>query len=377
MTTLFNRVGPRELITSNIIFLLTLAIIFVGDFVKLHIFLFFPIYLFIISFRYVGDFKLQSAETISALVMAITFVTIMLANASSVSWYYFSLMFSVLFIFVIPMIEWLLKRSEITYFCAAILLMMLPPAVLSITEGDIRSSIIFGPNVYYRIIGYLNIMFVLISFRTGKLRNYRFLVLLISVVILLSTGSRGAGFVVLLLLVLHVKVTYIDFRTGVFRVVLLFVSLGGGFLYFQEKLFERFWRFFYFSLENSSLQVRASFFSDFLDYLKILDIGDLLFGDGESERVFSFYPHNIFLESFVYHGIFVSFIFVAYLFIFLYALYKPLNAGNRNLNLVLLFSPIFLGSISSGNFFEAYTVAAVSIFVMARRVVNMAYRRRS
>lgn len=359
---------PNNVFVSAMTLSLLFSAVFVGDFVVIEIYLFIPIFLIVVALRCLIGIQIQMAELLSFFIISFLYLIIMLANTPSISSYYFSLLFSLFFIFCIPVLEWLFKRSEIIYFCVGLLLVLLPFAVISIIQQDIRSSIIFGPNVYYRVIGFLYILFLLVSLWTGKLRNFRFLVLSAAIIMLLSTGSRGAAMIIALLFILYAKASITHSRSGVFQFTFLLIFLCGGFVYYSEKFFERFWRLFYFSFENASLQTRWSFLVEFNKYFETISAKDVFFGNGESQRIFVYYPHNIFIESFVYHGIFIFLIFVMYFMMLLYALFQPFDAGNRNLNLILLFSPIFLGSMVSGSFFEAYTVAAVAIFTLVRVV---------
>lgn len=362
------KINPKRLISSAVLFSLAFSTVFVGDFITFGFFAFLPLSIILIYFRTLAGIPAQKAEMLSFLVMTFIFASVMLANPSSISSYYFSLIFSVLFLFNIPIIELLLERSETAYFCAAILLAMLPFALLAIIQGDIRSSFIFGPNVYYRIIGYFYILFLITSLLTGALTKYRFLLLAVAVTILLSTGSRGAIPVILLLTILHAKMALRHSPYGLLKIIFGLLGLFVGALYYLENFQERFWRLFYFTLENASLQTRWSFLDDAMQYIETMSFKDFLLGDGESQRVFFYYPHNIVLESFVYHGIFVASIFVIYLALFLRALSQSLYAKISNWNLILLFSPVFLGSMVSGSFFEAYTVAAVTVLVLLRSI---------
>lgn len=361
-----NKINPGLVIAFSATFFVTFSTVFSGDFSAFGFFAFFPAFLSAVFLRVIFKIRLTTSEGFSFLAMSFLFLVVMAANLSSISAYYFSFLFAILFIFVISVIERQLGRIETAYFCFAILMITLFFAILALFQGSLRVSLVFGPNVFYRVIGYLYVLFLLTSILTGALRRYRLLLLVVAGLPLLTTGSRGAVPVLIFLVTLYIKSEFSHSRNGVIKASLVVLMASGLMLYYYETIKRVFWRLFYFDSENASLNTRWEFLNAAVHYWDSISLQDLLFGNGESQRVFSYYPHNIFLESFVYHGIFVAAIFLVFALVLIYALYLPLDGRCRNLNLALLFAPIFLGSLVSGSLFEAYSVAAVSVLLLVR-----------
>lgn len=359
-----------RVIFSSIAFFTIFCAVFSGDFSVSGLYVFFLSPIIIILFRSALRISARKAEITSFLGMALVFSVVMLVNSADLSSYYWALVFAILFLFSIPLIELLLEQSEVAYICGLILLAMLPFALLAIAQGHVRSSLLFGPNVYYRVVGFIYLMFLLTSILTGAATKYRFFFLTVAIIILFSTGSRGTLPVTAALIIFYIKSTLKKSQYNTLKLITGATLLISGVLYNLESIRARFWRLFYFDLENASLHTRFLFLLDAKHYVETMSFKDFLFGDGESQRVFSFYPHNIILETFVYHGVFMVLIFLTFGTFLLYTFFQPIDGKNKNANLVIIFSPIFLGSMVSGSFFEAYSIAAVATFAFSRTVLK-------
>jgi hypothetical protein len=204
---------------------------------------------------------------------------------------------------------------------------------------------------------------------------------------LLATGSRGALVIIVFIIAImifdatrnpfskQIKKTRKSLskqdkktRGSIFFFMLLFIayiSLN------YEFFFNLFWRSFYFSMENASIATRQGFLGEFLDYVRSASVKDFLIGSGFNTRIFSYYPHNLFMEYLVYHGITLFLLSVYYLLILIKAIIKPPLKRCKRDYMALVLAPIFLGSLFSGSMFESYPILSFSFLIMGESLSSV------
>ncbi|XNS90236.1 O-antigen ligase family protein [Vibrio cyclitrophicus] len=166
-----------------------------------------------------------------------------------------------------------------------------------------RSAFIFGPNVLYRLYGFLFFLASFLTYRLVSNRTYiRLFFLILSVFGVFITGSRG-GVPVIVLMILCFYIDLPIFKKKLTNIIFLVSLIFPIILYFVLKLESLNLRIFAFDdIDGASLGSRFLAFHDALsnftkyffslgmssqDYFNILNYG---------------YPHNISVELLVYYG---------------------------------------------------------------------------
>lgn len=266
-------------------------------------------------------------------------------------------------------------------FSCLFLLFLFVGGVIFFSAGS-RGSFIFGSNVLYRIFSILTIWAIfLLGLTITKKRHYAIslaFVITIYLVGVLSTGSRGAIFSILVVLfcLYHQYVIKLSTRKIFFLGFLSFVIFGLLFYYMSDWFFNS--RFSNFDYENNlSLALRLNPWVDFISN-PIHFI--LSFGMPYSEFMGQYghsqfgYPHNIFLELVFFYGFFGFLLFV-FLMMLLFSSIKKLFTKPFCLGSVFLycFMIVFLGAQTSGSLldnFSCFSLLIMSLVCFDREVVE-------
>lgn len=258
-----------------------------------------------------------------------------------------------------------LDHLALTIFLFAILLISLQLSWL--TSGGMRGKAIFGPNILYRIFIFLAI---LSYFRLKGLMGL--IIICLCVIGVVLTGSRGG----LVVGVLVVTATIFSSRRLEFNksvVFLLFLLPFALYLFLPkiEVLSFVIERLFLFA-GGSSIEGRLQFF---YVSLSILNGGffDLLFGYGVyPNEILKFYPHNIFLELLVSHGILASifFLFIS-IYIFVYSVLMRKKISSEQQFLFVVFVLFFLSAQFSGSFYDNWTCLTLAFCIFGSYLKNI------
>jgi hypothetical protein len=348
---------------------------FIGDFTIAGIPVFFGVVPLIVFLRYALRIKLSWAEVIAAVSSGIFLSLLALLHHNDLEFYYFSFIFILVYLFFLKLTWRPLSSRAVTIFLGLAIIAVGAVAIMNVVNGTLRASHVFGPNVYYRVIGFLAASFLLSNYLT---RSFGFPVLFIlfgAVIGLAATGSRGAVLVIIFLVALFYRDLFDKSADKSLRLpaALFTASIIIFFYVFIDTFQKYFWRLTYLSLENGSEKVRLSYVNALKDYLENAGFIQLVFGDGYSQRVFSFYPHNIFLEAVVYHGLFFSIPSLIFFGILVTAFRKSPSERTSFDMLVIIQGPIFIGTLISGSLMEAYSIYAISIIYIAGIVSRMKF----
>lgn len=232
-----------------------------------------------------------------------------------------------------------------------------------VSSGE-RAYVVFGPNILYRIYGFLFFVYVLNLSDNRISRREKITVIVMLVLFFLcsaTTLSRGATFVIISVML------YVFFVVRIFSLLemiglgvlgLLLITFGLDFSFLS--LFDRL-LLFKESGNSVSISSRMQFYHDFIYYLDS-DILGILFGLGSINVVYDYYPHNIFLEVFVYLGTVIGLFFVVGLLksIFFSLFYKEKKVGK----LIWLYSPVFIGANFSGGLLDHFYLLTIVFVVL-------------
>lgn len=256
----------------------------------------------------------------------------------------------------------------------SIVLLLLSLMGLVVNLDATRTSFIFGPNVFYRIIGILFLFQLLMleeRYMQAKISvSKRLLALLFSLIsclsalhLLIGTGSRGATIlmvpVILLYLTSVLKTKDTRFKTFLFAFFLplclviisqLFSLLMTSFLSFTSR---RSFTFVDVGQESNAISSRYDFLRNFIPFF---ETDNFLFGEGSSYKYS--YPHNLYLDALYNSGIFPFMILVLFTVLFVFMLYRyRLSPGWKAV--VILSVPIYIGSLVSGTIYDNYPIISL------------------
>jgi O-antigen ligase len=305
--------------------------------------------------------------------------------------YYFGTLCVILYVNVIVfganVIERLLSDSsgsKLARWLPAISLLFLGVLTQLLSANSTRQSLVFGPNVYYRIIGTIFLLH-LVLFREnytgekGKISLTSILVTIISLLMALSimikTGSRGAIIVGIMMLisflysVLSIKIKWL--KISIIVVISSFASFIFQSGFSASVLDSRAFWFYDRGASSSSLATRGEFLNNFLSFFAK---DNYLLGEG-SDYIYS-YPHNLYLDLLYNGGIFPFLALVVSTVIYGIILLKG-EVNRRWKILSLLFLPIYIGSMFSGTIYNNYPIITMFImfpFLMQNQVISKDYR---
>lgn len=255
-------------------------------------------------------------------------------------------------------------KTKGAYFLAWVSLLLCSLAAFTSDIESSRFSLIFGPTILYRVIGFLWGGILLYHFsHPFSVRRLWFTLLAsgFSVYLLLKTGSRGA---VLVLAVMLMAIAYISHLKKIVLGAPLFLILAFYFYYVMELAGSRSFRF-----TGESTDVRLSKFEAFKMFIESPDIW---WGSANPTMYTGVYPHNILLEFFIYYGVIGGGIFLVCILAHFASLFY------RNvLVLFLPLLPIAIGVQFSGSNMDNYAFVAVAALGTAFFIKNIFLRVRA
>lgn len=210
-------------------------------------------------------------------------------------------------------------------------------AVFSLSSGITRGSLFFGPNILYRVFFFLGTL-ELISFRRkyGRMELYRKGAIL---TMLMSTGSRlSLALIVTLFGRIKLKRLLSGLLLG-FIIFFMLNSVGSRLLNFTG-MFDGY---------------RVLAYQKILDWDRYLTLNELIFGATSVNNMYHFYPHNLFLESLVEHGLVRTVILLVSLLIYVKKYLKN--------EMLMPLLGIYLGSFVSGSFFENAVIYSLGFYL--------------
>lgn len=354
-------------IVPILLFILWFAFVFVGDvsfegwslLILVSIFTFFIFSIVMNKNLKVEDTKISNFSTI--LLISALFLTVLpsLKSPFASDLFYYSafvgLFVSILFILFIH--NNILQNKIISYFSLFILILTFLYAFI-IKYDDPRLDIIYGPNVLYRIVIFF-LGVILVCFFNEKALFYR--LLKISTIILASylvfrTGSRG-GLVSLavILLIFSYHATSLRNFIAIFGLIITLL------IYLLSQIMIEDYRILRFDGESSEVRLdKASAINDFIAN------GSFFLGSLDPSKYTGVHPHNLLIESLIYHGFFYYFIVQISLIVAFFQVWL-------NKKVALLFMPycgICVGMFFSGSYIDNYVGLGVLILILILFLFN-------
>ena len=341
-----------------------MAMTFVGNYVIYDIPAFYIVWLALVLYRYVTGLTYTKIEYGSQLTATIILFPIILSNVPAPSLYTNTFFMVIMYINVMPILSRVLSIRHIVNPAWLIIIVLLPISLLNISSGIERNFIVFGPNVLYRIYGVCFLLGFLIESRKGKIILGKLFIVLAALFInITATGSRG-GFLVYILC-LGYALFVLRSRKAVFLSLCFTVGFIVLALVVYWDVVEVFiWRLIYFDQSNNSEAGRLYYYAQLS---KFFDEGggNLIFGLGDNNHIYKFYPHNLLLETLVFNGLYTLFLVLSLMLLWFYSIiskYKQLG--------LIIFLPILLGSLLSGSMFDNYTFVSAGFYMLGAIFIN-------
>lgn len=345
--------------------------LFAGDyFVASIVPAFYLAWIGLIAFRYLNNMPLLRRELfIQGAMFLILIPTIIYDYLTSGSSYYNVYLYSILALNVLVSFASLIQRQLIpAQAFSAFLLMWGVIALYFLTFGEGREHFLFGPNIVYRIALFFTGIIVIGYFADATRMNLIWLIFsIISLLVIITYTSSRAGFlaasIFVVLLFLRRQGPFSEFRGKMLALLALPFALFFLSLNFESRVS----RLVYFSLENSSEAGRVKNIQIASEYLRSQSTFDQVLGysSNAASQVFNLgYPHNLFLEAYVYGGVLI-FMLVLSGFLFFW---KELIFSGRN---QLIFFPMIgigIGALFSGDFWENFIFLTIVGFWAFQRV---------
>ncbi|OUL36003.1 hypothetical protein BV372_08880 [Nostoc sp. T09] len=291
--------------------------------------------------------------------------------------YYCGAIFVVLYVNVIVFGNNIIDRllndipgSKLARWLPAISLVFLGVLTQFLSGHSTRQSFVFGPNVYYRIIGTIFMLHLVLFHENytkekNKISIFSILAtitcLLIALLIMIKTGSRGAIIVgVTMLLAFLYSMLSIKVKWLKISVITIISSLS---IYILQSglsasvLDSRAFWFYDRGASSGSIATRGEFLNNFSTFFAK---DNYLLGEG-SNYIYS-YPHNLYLDLLYNAGIFPFLALLVSTVIYALILWK----GNLHRNwkiLSLLFLPIYIGSLFSGTTYNNYPILSLLLML--------------
>lgn len=330
---------------------------------------FYLAWLAVVILRLMTGIKFKAFELITQFLLLFVFYFSLYPAVEDLGFYYNSYIFAVLYINVLFFIPFLFKRKITIYLCFYSLVFFSAMAIGSILSGAIRSYIIFGPNVLYRIYAFLFFMMLITHAFHSKKKIYKSVMVLIAFLALMiataATGSRGAMVVFFLISIIIIfnfsfffKKSSLDF----FFLGILCTAIVSIIIVYIDYFSLLFWRLFYFDPANNSEFQRLNFFKNSLEFLMNEKGLDLMYGVGHENNYFYYYPHNIFIESMVYGGLNLLFVSLITSFAIFWTTTFSKDRMLRGISFLLI--GIFFGSLVSGSLLYNFPVFSVGWLVI-------------
>lgn len=361
-------------ILQSFLLLMIMMATFVNDFQVGGVYAFYFIWLAVVAIRCLCNIELTKLELqatgLSLFVLSPpALVELFVGDLGYFNFY----VFAVLYVGVLFAVPYVVSNKKVVYrFVVLFLSVTAVLSLLSIFSGAVRAKIIFGPNVLYRIYGFLFMLYMLAGYfsecgRPDKNQAANgmgfYVVVGLFLISMAATGSRGALLVsAVIFFYLFVKARSFGFNR--LRVTVMISPVIATASYFLLKPEGYFWRLTRFDVEANSEAVRVNYFSDAIAYASEKG-GEMFWGLTSNNALWDNYPHNIFLESLVYGGWWLFATLVFMVFALLWGLIiKKTEAVAAYFGLYI---PVFVGANLSGNM--AYNFSVLSVLFVVTCIV--------
>lgn len=222
-----------------------------------------------------------------------------------------------------------------------------------------RFSFVFGPTILYRVVLILYFTICIFALKNEKYLIFLFLTV-ITVIIIVRIGSRG-GIVTIVVMSMFVLGRYVNIY--IFAQIIIALFLAFLFIYNCDQQFNQIFdnlfsslRAFNFDSDGASIAIRLEKASSIFD---LLNSPQVAFGSVDPNGFTGNYPHNIFVEVIIYHGIF-EFLLFAFMHIgYLRVIFMPKKYSENDWYIAMLFMPIMIGSQFSGSLLDNYSYLSV------------------
>ncbi|GAA6617515.1 O-antigen ligase family protein [Scytonema sp. NUACC26] len=359
--------------------LLIFCITFSGDTKVFGVPIFGIFWLIIVTLR--RNFKFQKTEVLVQIFLIVFFLPILIQFYKYNFEYYFAAFSTILYVNALVFANYTLNRllsdspgAKVVQWLPFVLIVILGVLTQRFSGDSSRQSFLFGPNVYYRIIGAIFLLHIILfkqeyesvkaKFKLWSSMNsllMTFISLFISLFILLKTGSRGATIVGQFLL-LYFSMSILSIKQKWLKIVSIFVIVFvlALVIYTLFSTLSSDYRGFWFydrGASSGSIKDRQGFLDNLPSFLMK---DNFLFGEG-SNYIYS-YPHNLYLDILYNSGIFPCLILLSFTFIYVILLLKGKVTGNWKL-LTIILLPIYIGSLVSGTLYDNYPIITMIIMV--------------
>lgn len=213
---------------------------------------------------------------------------------------------------------------------------------------------VFGPTILYRVILFFYaycLIYLLHHDRTFT----AIAITCITFYAVLKIGSRGGiiaiGVIWLILIIRYLSINFLIKMLVALMLLWYFLD--------WEEIFSS--RAFYFSSDSESTNIRLDKLSMVEQFLNSKEIW---FGMSNPSALVGNYPHNIFAEILIYHGLIAFGIFFVLNMISLYIVFRNFSQKKWIFNFALLFAPIFVGAQFSGNLLDNYFYITAMAFLI-------------
>ncbi|MGH8000303.1 MAG: O-antigen ligase family protein [Brasilonema sp.] len=378
-----SRKWAQQLLEDSILIPFDLALIFCitfsGEKTVSGVPIFLIFWLIIVILR--RNFKLTRKEIFVQIFMGITFSPLLLQVYKYNFEYYFAAFSAILYVNALVFANDTLSRllsdspgAKLARWLPVILIIFLGILTLRFSGDSSRQSLIFGPNVYYRIIGVI-ILLQIVLFKKDYINQdksqmwYSITSLAVTLFslsfaffILLKTGSRGATLVGQFVLV-YFYLSVISIKRKWLKITSL--AIIGFLIVFiiytaVSSLSSDYRGLWFYDRGSSSSSIKDR--QGFLENLPSFFIKDnFLFGEG-SEYLYS-YPHNLYVDILYNSGIFPCLIVLTLTLVYLILFLKGKVNGNWNILTIVLFLPNYIGSLVSGTLYNNYPIISMIIMI--------------
>ena len=343
---------------------------------------FFIFWLIIVVFR--RNFILEKLEILVQVFSLVALLPILIQFYKYDFPYYFAAIEVILYVNVIIFANHLVNRllsnspgSKLVRWLPAILLFLLGVFTQRLSGDDPRQSLVFGPNVYYRIIGVIFLLHLILfydSYAGTKEKTSIFnlgvtiLALMVAIYIMIKTGSRGAiivgCFMLLSFIYTVISIKSKKIKMGILIAIILVLLLNIvlvlllniDLINFDKFLNENrsFW-FYDRGASSSSISEREAFLKNTTSFF-LKD--DYLLGEG-SDYIYA-YPHNLYVDLLYNGGIFPCLVLLTNTVMYGIILWRWRIPHNWKI-LTLVLSPIYIGALFSGTLYNNYPVISLII----------------
>jgi len=359
------RISSNTMITIAQFFLL-LAVLFAGDYslgdIKVAPFIVFVA----MSYVLLEKPRLRKEEVLSFALIILFSVTLV---ASSIVNYGDGIY---QFWFLIPMLAVLFIRDFLCVDVKSIWVVVIGIAVILVmmqvhwlTSGGVRGRAVFGPNILYRV---FILLAVLSYFRLhGSVKYIMFMTCFVGIAL---TGSRG-GLVVGLLTLMAIILSSARWNLKIKYVIPIFLALLLVYLMplygdFAKNVVGRL-----FLMSGESIDGRLAFIAQALMFLNA-GFFKLVLGFGVYPNEFlSFYPHNIYVELLISHGMISTGLFLLVsIGVFLYATFNRRKVSRDQRFIFVVFVMFLSSSQFSGSFYDNWVCVSLAFSLLGSFLVN-------